>query len=81
MEPAVSGGTNFPTSTSLFAVLSVIMSFCFNFDVPAQTTNPDDGDGNELQNGKKDNAAKCVSNFSSVTMCSRLLKVLNAVSK
>lgn len=34
------------------------MSFCFNFDVPAQTTNPDCADGNELQNKKKDNAAK-----------------------
>ncbi|KAE8280605.1 Histidine protein methyltransferase 1-like protein Methyltransferase-like protein 18 [Larimichthys crocea] len=35
------------------------MSFCFNFDLPAQTTtNPDSVDGNELQNRKKDNAAK-----------------------
>ncbi|XP_028279348.1 histidine protein methyltransferase 1 homolog [Parambassis ranga] len=34
------------------------MSFCFNFDLPAQTTNSDDVDGNKLQNGKKDNAAK-----------------------
>ncbi|XP_070697423.1 histidine protein methyltransferase 1 homolog [Pempheris klunzingeri] len=34
------------------------MSFCFNFDVAAPTTNPDDVDGNELQNIKKDNAAK-----------------------
>ncbi|XP_039995432.1 histidine protein methyltransferase 1 homolog [Xiphias gladius] len=33
------------------------MSFCFNFDVPAQTINPDDVDGNGLQNGKKDSAA------------------------
>ncbi|XP_056292047.1 histidine protein methyltransferase 1 homolog [Pseudoliparis swirei] len=32
------------------------MSFCFNFDVP--THDPDDVAGNELQNGKKDNAAK-----------------------
>uniref|UniRef100_A0A3Q1GC39 protein-histidine N-methyltransferase n=1 Tax=Acanthochromis polyacanthus TaxID=80966 RepID=A0A3Q1GC39_9TELE len=30
------------------------MSFCFNFDLPAQTTNPEDVDGNKLQNGKKD---------------------------
>ncbi|KAM9365765.1 histidine protein methyltransferase 1 homolog [Pholidichthys leucotaenia] len=30
------------------------MSFCFNFDVSAQTTNPDDiMEGNELKNGKK----------------------------
>ncbi|XP_042358423.1 histidine protein methyltransferase 1 homolog [Plectropomus leopardus] len=36
------------------------MSFCFNFDLPAQTTNPDDGDGIKLQNGKRDNAAKSV---------------------
>ncbi|XP_034408129.1 histidine protein methyltransferase 1 homolog [Cyclopterus lumpus] len=34
------------------------MSFCFNFDVPTQSTNPDDVDGNELQNGKNDSAAK-----------------------
>ncbi|XP_068423525.1 histidine protein methyltransferase 1 homolog [Clinocottus analis] len=34
------------------------MSFCFNFAVPAQSTNPDDVDGNKLQNEKKDNAAK-----------------------
>ncbi|KAM6922533.1 histidine protein methyltransferase 1 homolog [Lycodopsis pacificus] len=34
------------------------MSFCFNFDVPAQSTSPDDVDGNELQHGKKDNTAK-----------------------
>uniref|UniRef100_A0A3P8TA45 protein-histidine N-methyltransferase n=1 Tax=Amphiprion percula TaxID=161767 RepID=A0A3P8TA45_AMPPE len=34
------------------------MSFCFNFDLPAQTTNPEDVDGNKLQNGKKDEAAK-----------------------
>ncbi|XP_040905924.1 histidine protein methyltransferase 1 homolog [Toxotes jaculatrix] len=33
------------------------MSFCFNFDVPAQTTNPDDVDGNGLQNGKKNSAS------------------------
>ncbi|XP_031160616.1 histidine protein methyltransferase 1 homolog [Sander lucioperca] len=36
------------------------MSFCFNFDVPARTTNPDDVDGKELQNGKKDTAAKAM---------------------
>ncbi|KAL7383587.1 hypothetical protein ABVT39_013982 [Epinephelus coioides] len=36
------------------------MSFSFNFDVPALTTKPDDVDGNELQNGKKGNAAKSV---------------------
>ncbi|XP_074501841.1 histidine protein methyltransferase 1 homolog [Sebastes fasciatus] len=35
------------------AVLSLIMSFCFNFDVPAQTTRPDDVDG------KKVTTAKC----------------------
>lgn len=35
------------------------MSFCFNFDFPAQTTNPEDVDGNELQHGKKDHAAVC----------------------
>ncbi|XP_034537750.1 histidine protein methyltransferase 1 homolog [Notolabrus celidotus] len=35
------------------------MSFCFNFDVPSQTTNLlGEGDGNEMQKGKKDNAAK-----------------------
>ncbi|XP_026165319.1 histidine protein methyltransferase 1 homolog [Mastacembelus armatus] len=34
------------------------MSFCFNFDVPAQTTNPDHVDGNTSQNGRKDNAAE-----------------------
>ncbi|XP_008280611.1 histidine protein methyltransferase 1 homolog [Stegastes partitus] len=34
------------------------MSFCFNFDLPAQTTNSDDVDGNKLQNGKKDEAIK-----------------------
>lgn len=34
------------------------MSFCFNFDVPALTTNLDDAGGNGLQKGKKDNAAK-----------------------
>uniref|UniRef100_UPI0037E7DFA2 histidine protein methyltransferase 1 homolog n=1 Tax=Semicossyphus pulcher TaxID=241346 RepID=UPI0037E7DFA2 len=34
------------------------MSFCFNFDVPEQTTNPEDGNGNRLQNGKKDSATK-----------------------
>ncbi|TDH01242.1 hypothetical protein EPR50_G00178190 [Perca flavescens] len=33
------------------------MSFCFNFDVAARTTNPDDVDAKELQNGKKDTAA------------------------
>ncbi|XP_047459689.1 histidine protein methyltransferase 1 homolog [Mugil cephalus] len=31
------------------------MSFCFNFDLPAQTTSPADADGNGLQNRKKDN--------------------------
>ncbi|XP_032397098.1 histidine protein methyltransferase 1 homolog [Etheostoma spectabile] len=36
------------------------MPFCFNFDVPAQTTNPDDVDGKELQNGKKDTSAKAM---------------------
>lgn len=45
------------------------MSFCFNFDLPAQTTtNPDSVDGDELQNRKKDNAAKPVSNVSWVIM-------------
>ncbi|XP_029306036.1 histidine protein methyltransferase 1 homolog [Cottoperca gobio] len=34
------------------------MSFCFNFDVPAQTTNPEVEDENELQKGKKDTAVK-----------------------
>ncbi|XP_059215913.1 histidine protein methyltransferase 1 homolog [Centropristis striata] len=34
------------------------MSFCFNFDVPAQTTKPDDVDGNEQHNGKKGTIAK-----------------------
>ncbi|XP_022618997.1 histidine protein methyltransferase 1 homolog [Seriola dumerili] len=33
------------------------MSFCFNFDVPAQTIKPDDVDGNGLKNVKKDYAA------------------------
>lgn len=42
------------------------MSFCFNFDVPAQTINPDDVEGNGLQNGKKDSAATTVSNVSSL---------------
>uniref|UniRef100_A0A3Q3WAU6 protein-histidine N-methyltransferase n=1 Tax=Mola mola TaxID=94237 RepID=A0A3Q3WAU6_MOLML len=37
------------------------MSFCFNFDVPEQTTNPDGVDGNDLHNRKKVNAAKPVS--------------------
>ncbi|XP_037322115.1 histidine protein methyltransferase 1 homolog [Pungitius pungitius] len=31
------------------------MSFCFNFDVPTQSTNPDDVDDNKLRNGKKYN--------------------------
>lgn len=30
------------------------MSFCFNFDVPSQTTNLDEEDGNQLQKGKQD---------------------------
>ncbi|XP_054455790.1 histidine protein methyltransferase 1 homolog [Anoplopoma fimbria] len=34
------------------------MSFCFNFEVLAQSTNPDDVDGNELQSDKKEKAAK-----------------------
>ncbi|XP_040034455.1 histidine protein methyltransferase 1 homolog isoform X1 [Gasterosteus aculeatus] len=34
------------------------MSFCFNFDVPTQSINPDDVDENKLQNGKKDNPSK-----------------------
>lgn len=38
------------------------MSFCFNFDVPAQTIDPDDVDGNRLQ---KDDPAKSVSNHTS----------------
>nr|XP_046257542.1 histidine protein methyltransferase 1 homolog [Scatophagus argus] len=36
------------------------MSFCFNFDVPAQTATPDSVDGNELQNRMKDHAAKSI---------------------
>ncbi|XP_074531986.1 histidine protein methyltransferase 1 homolog [Halichoeres trimaculatus] len=32
------------------------MSFCFNFDVPSQTTNLDEEDGNQLRQGKQDNA-------------------------
>ncbi len=59
MEPDV----NFSASRYLCAVLSVVMSFCFNFDIPAQTTNTGSVDGNELQN-RKDNAAKSVSNVS-----------------
>lgn len=66
------GIPNFPTSGLPCAVLSVIMSFCFNFDVPAQTTNRADKDGNESQNGKKDSAAKCVSNVSEPIMWCRL---------
>lgn len=42
------------------------MSFCFNFDVPAQTINTNDVDGNGLQSGKKDNAVTDVSNVSSL---------------
>ncbi|XP_041645727.1 histidine protein methyltransferase 1 homolog [Cheilinus undulatus] len=34
------------------------MSFCFNFDVPGQTTKREEGDESILQNEKKDNAAK-----------------------
>nr|XP_020498626.1 histidine protein methyltransferase 1 homolog [Labrus bergylta] len=34
------------------------MSFCFNFDVPAQTTNPEEESGVHLQHGQKDDAAK-----------------------
>ncbi|XP_030298321.1 histidine protein methyltransferase 1 homolog [Sparus aurata] len=36
------------------------MSFCFNFDVPGQTTNTDNVDGNELQNSKTCNAAEAI---------------------
>ncbi|XP_053188994.1 histidine protein methyltransferase 1 homolog isoform X1 [Scomber japonicus] len=36
------------------------MSFCFDFDVHAQTTNPDDVAGNELQKGKNDCTAKSI---------------------
>lgn len=39
------------------------MSFCFNFDVPAQTPNEGDVDGNVQQNVKRDDPAKCVSNI------------------
>lgn len=39
------------------------MSFCFNFDVHAQTTNRDDVDGKELQKGEEDGTAKPVSNI------------------
>lgn len=34
------------------------MSFCFNFDVHAETTNPGDLDGNELRKGKNDHTDK-----------------------
>lgn len=34
------------------------MSFCFNFDVPTESTNPGDVVGNGLQNSKSDHAAK-----------------------
>lgn len=44
------------------AVLTLIMAFCFNFDVPAQTTNPDDVDENKLENEKV--SAKPVSKVS-----------------
>lgn len=33
------------------------MSFCFNFDVPETTADPDSLDGNELLNRKKDTFA------------------------
>lgn len=48
------------------------MSFCFNFDLPAQTTDPGDVDGNELQHGNKDHAAVSVSNISLPMMCHSL---------
>ncbi|KAM4590835.1 histidine protein methyltransferase 1 homolog [Odontesthes bonariensis] len=35
------------------------MSFCFNFDLPAQTAASDDVDGNERQTGKKNSYSKC----------------------
>lgn len=38
------------------------MSFCFNFDVPAQTTSSETGLENKPQNGEKYKAAKSVSN-------------------
>ncbi|XP_017268377.1 histidine protein methyltransferase 1 homolog [Kryptolebias marmoratus] len=51
-------GTFQPQASSVFLV-SVIMSFCFNFDLPAQTTTYDEEDGNKQRNGKKDNDVKC----------------------
>ncbi|XP_029031510.1 histidine protein methyltransferase 1 homolog [Betta splendens] len=38
------------------------MSFCFNFNVAAQTSNPGDVVGNELENGKKHISAKPTEN-------------------
>lgn len=48
------------------------MSFCFNFDLPALTTNPDGDDGYKVQKEKIETAAKSVSNITSQTMCLRL---------
>lgn len=64
MERVVSGESSLSASNKPSAALSVIMSFCFNFDVPGQTTNTDNVDGNELQNSKTCNAAEAVSNVS-----------------
>lgn len=55
-------GTFRPQTSFDCLVVSVIMSFCFNFDLPAQTTTHDEKDGNKQQNGKEDNDAECVSN-------------------
>lgn len=44
--------------------ISVIMSFCFNFDISGQTNSPQDVDGKKLQSGQKANDANFVSNIS-----------------